>query len=326
MPVNASNALIVVLVALAAAAAVYTVATFDITGEPPEIDVAPRTDPKLVLYEEMASFHTGFDEVHAIATGPADRAYVAGPKSVRVFSPDGDTLREIELADVRCLAVDDDGTIYAGAGGRVHVVERDGEPAVWKGRASDGRLTSMALSRDGVFVVDYTGRIVRRYSRSGARLNEIAGKDESRGIQGLRAPTPYIDVAVGPDHLVYVANPGYMQIEVYTPDGEPLATWGEGTTEIEDFRPCCNPSHIAILPDGRIVTSEKGEPRVKVYEKEGAFLGVVAGPECFPPPAAVDARTAERPPSDVATDSRGRILVLDPVRRDVRIFVPKTKE
>jgi len=82
----------------------------------------------------------------------------------------------------------------------------------------------------------------------------------------------------------------------------------------EGFCGCCNPSHIALFPDGRFVTSEKGLPRVKVYDAKGVFVGLVAGPDMF----AEDAVGL-----DLAVDSRGRILVLDPARRMVRVFAAK---
>ena len=35
-----------------------------------------------------------------------------------------------------------------------------------------------------------------------------------------------------------------------------------------DFFGCCNPAQLAVLPDGRFVTAEKGIPRVKIYSRE----------------------------------------------------------
>jgi hypothetical protein len=82
--------------------------------------------------------------------------------------------------------------------------------------------------------------------------------------------------------------------------------------EIEGFCGCCNPSHFAIREDGSFVTSEKGIPRIKVYDRLGRLAAVVAGPDNF------DEGTVGL---DLALDSAQRILVLDPARRAVRIFV-----
>jgi hypothetical protein len=77
------------------------------------------------------------------------------------------------------------------------------------------------------------------------------------------------------------------------------------------------------------VTSEKGIPRVKVYDASGAFVCAVAGPvELEVPKAAIgDPRaTDQKFVFDVAADSRGRILVLDPIRTSVRVFVRKEND
>jgi hypothetical protein len=73
------------------------------------------------------------------------------------------------------------------------------------------------------------------------------------------------------------------------------------------------------------VTSEKGLPRIKVYDATGRFESVVAGLEQLEieHQSVVDPRTAgQHSAFDVATDTQGRVLVLDPRRKVVRIFVP----
>jgi hypothetical protein len=99
--------------------------------------------------------------------------------------------------------------------------------------------------------------------------------------------------------------------------------WGEAGSTIDDFFGCCNPSQFAVLPSGSIVTSEKGVPRVKVYSEFGEFECVVAGPQQLDvaeaelgDPRSVQAKAV----FDVAADSQGRVLVLDPRKKSVRIF------
>ncbi|MBM3243119.1 hypothetical protein FJZ31_43220, partial [Candidatus Poribacteria bacterium] len=67
-------------------------------------------------------------------------------------------------------------------------------------------------------------------------------------------------------------------------DTEPLAIAALITTlvglgylsmDIDGFCGCCNPVNFAMLPDGRFVTCEKGLPRVKIYDADGTFSGVV---------------------------------------------------
>jgi hypothetical protein len=80
---------------------------------------------------------------------------------------------------------------------------------------------------------------------------------------------------------------------------------------IEGFCGCCNPTHIAILRDGSFVTSEKGIARVKIYNRLGNLISLVAGPDQF-----IEGTEG----LDLATDSEQRIYVLDPKQKAIRIF------
>ena len=83
---------------------------------------------------------------------------------------------------------------------------------------------------------------------------------------------------------------------------------------IDGFCGCCNPSNVAFLSDGSVVTSEKGIERIKMYSPEGDFKCVVATP------ASCNEGTKGL---DLVVDAEDRILVLDPERRQVRIFAVK---
>jgi hypothetical protein len=84
--------------------------------------------------------------------------------------------------------------------------------------------------------------------------------------------------------------------------------------ELDGFSGCCNPTHIAILNDGSFVTSEKGIVRVKIIDPTGKFKTVVATPDDF------EKGTTGL---DIAIDSEERIILLDPLRNQVRIFEKK---
>ena len=124
-------------------------------------------------------------------------------------------------------------------------------------------------------------------------------------------PSPYFDVAVDPDSFLWAVNTGRHSLENYTVDGDLRSSWGEYSMTIEGFCGCCNPTHIAIMNNGKFVTSEKGIARVKVYNGLGELDSVVAGPKQF---------NEGTVGLDLAVDTEGRIYVLDPVRKSVRIF------
>jgi DNA-binding beta-propeller fold protein YncE len=185
-------------------------------------------------------------------------------------------------------------------------------------------LTSIAVSDQDVFVADAGNRVVVRCDTSGNLVAQIGKKDSSRNVPGFVIPSPYFDLVVSQDGLLRVVNPGRRRIEAYTFDGDIEFWWGAGSVNIEGFCGCCNPVNIAVLPDGGYVTCEKGLTRVKVYDSEGQFAGVVAAPRQLVRDG--DLRVCDLPEEcqaggfDVAVDSAGRIFVLDTIKNVVRIF------
>jgi hypothetical protein len=187
-------------------------------------------------------------------------------------------------------------------------------------------LTSLAVASDDVFVSDAASRQVWHFTTDGQLAGQIGQPDPARQLPGFIVPSPFFDVAIGTDGLLYIANPGAQQITTYSYEGDLGGAWGTSGSGLSDFFGCCNPAHFAILPDGRFVTSEKGIPRVKVYSAQGQFECAVAGPEQL----GVDSRqltdprqAAEKLVFDVAVDRQGRVLVLDPRARCVRVYVAK---
>jgi len=287
-----------------------------------------RIDPSLILYEESDEVvSTGFANLHGMAVDSKGAIYVAGDKAIRVFNESGELLREVKLnGTARCVTIADDGKIYIGMKDHVLVYNRQFKPAaVWQSLGDEAFFTSIAVSKNDVFVANAGNRMVVHYDTSGQIINHIGKKDKDRNIPGFVVPSPYFDLAVGPDGLLRVANPGRHRIEAYTFDGELEFWWGEfSNVNIKGFTGCCNPVNFAMLQDGSFITCEKGLVRVKRYDAEGAFTDVVAGPEQL-----VKDRTCRicNSPAkcgsggfDVAVDTEGRIFVLDTIKNVVRIF------
>ena len=282
-----------------------------------DVEEISKTDPALVKYEESRRIDTGFQSVFAVAVDSKDQIYVAGDRSIKIFSGNGDTLSEVQLAGAPgCLTVDA-GNIYIGIADHIEVYDPSGTRKTrWQILGENIVLTSVAVSENDIFVADAGNRVVLRYNGSGKLVGRIGERDTDRNIPGLVTPSPYLDLAVASDGLLRITNPGLQRIEAYTFDGDLELSWGKPANSIEGFVGCCNPVNFAILPDGNFVTCEKGIPRVKVYNAEGVFESVVAGAELF---SQVEGFSA----LDVAVDSQGRIMVLDPVERAVRTFVSR---
>ena len=299
-----------------------------------DLEKYQKIDPELIHYQQKAEIPSAMRETRAVAVGLEDRIFVAGDRLIRCFAPDGKKLSDIALEqEPFCLAVGNaehklPGRIYVGMKDHVEIFSADGtREAVWdRPPGKRTALTSIAAAEDDLFVADAGAIVVWHYDLHGKLLGGIGKRDPERGIRGFVVPSPYFDVAVAPDGLLRVVNPGTHRIEAFTFDGHLELSWGKRGLGVEAFCGCCNPSNIAIMADGRVVTAEKGIPRVKVYDESGKFECVVVGPDVLAPNrlATVETRDELRlHPVDLAVDSRERILVLDPAAGCVRIFEHK---
>jgi len=267
-----------------------------------------NVDPALVIYDETDPIPLGLDAVTALATGPGGRIYAGGDRVLLVMDSAGKELSRIELDDIPlCMAVDADGTIFSGVGNHVEVFDPQGQrTAVWDALGADALPVSIVLRGDDVFVGEARGSQVLRYTRDGAPIDSI------QGFVLFSSPILGMDVDAGQN--LWVANPGGRELRRYGRDMSVLAQWTSPGRTIDGFSGCCNPVDIALRADGNIVTSEKSIVRVKVMSPSGELVGVVAGPRSF------DQSITDL---DVAVDAAGRVLVLDPVQKSVRVFVEK---
>jgi hypothetical protein len=282
-----------------------------------------KTDPKLIYYEQVGQFACPKPNPRRIAIGPEGRVYIAAESSVCVLDRSGARVSELECSAVaRCVTVAADGTVYVGV--RDHVEAFDGKGrrvAIWDAPGKRAWLSGLAAGEKDVFVADSGNRVILRYDRSGKVIGRIGERNKGRNIPGFILPSPYLDVELARDGLLRVNNTGRHRVEAYTVDGDLEFFWGKPSAAIDGFCGCCNPVGLALLPDGRYVTCEKGLPRVKVYSPEGAFECVVAGVESFPENwrkcSLADCTVGGL---DAAVDSQQRIYILDRVTNEVRIM------
>jgi hypothetical protein len=292
-----------------------------------------KIEPSLIKYRQSAEIRLTMKEPRGVAVGPNDQIYVVGDQTLAIFSPQGESIKTISIeAEPHCITVADKeaeqpGAIYIGMKDHVVVYTSLDQPASnWESLGKKAVITSLAVYEQDIFVADAGNRIVLHYDAKGKLLGRIGARDESRNLPGFSIPSPYFDLAVASDGLLRVVNPGGHRIEAFTFDGHLETFWGKFGLSIEGFCGCCNPSAMAILPDGRFVTGEKGIPRVKIYSAEGKFESVVVGPDVLAPnfSAVTETRDDLRlHPVDLAVDSKSRILVLDPNAQKLRVFEDK---
>lgn len=175
-------------------------------------------------------------------------------------------------------------------------------------------LTSLTATESALYAADAGNRVVYRFSLDGELQQRLGARNPAAGRTGFVIPGPFFDLAIGHDGTLWAVNPGLLALENFSADGKVRSSWGTASVDVDGFCGCCNPTHLAILPDGGFVTAEKGIVRVKVHEPTGALRTVVAGPRQFADDVVI---------ADLGVDGQARILVLDPAARAVRIFARK---
>jgi hypothetical protein len=283
------------------------------------------TDPKLIRYEQKRTFATPHPSPRAIALGPNGNLFIAAGKYVSEVKPDGTLIGEFALTEeARCLVVADD-AVFVGSRERIEHFDLKGlRRGAWEKPAAKSYFTSLAVGVNDLFVADAGQRLVLRYDRLGKLVARIGERNKERNIPGFIVPSPFFAVKLGADGLLRVTNPGRHRVEVYTAAGDFELAWGRAGAAIEHFCGCCNPTNLALLSDGRVVTFEKGIPRVKVHGADGAFESVVAGAESFAENAKVcGPNDCTLGGLDGVADATGRIYVLDFVAHNVRVMEPK---
>jgi hypothetical protein len=270
-------------------------------------------DTSLILYEEVQHFIPKLSVIHGIAIDRSDRIYICGENGVEIFDHAGK--RESSFAiqgTANCIQVDPVGRIYLGMQDHIEIFDHAGKQLKeWKTCGNNALITSISVTGEDVFIADAGNKVVYHYDLSGNLVKKIGEKDPARGVPGFVIPSPYFDLGVGHKGELWVVNPGRHHLEQYNRDGDLTSSWGESSMSMTGFCGCCNPSNFAMFQDGSFVTAEKGIERIKIYLPNGQFKCVVAGPGSF-----IEGTRG----LDLAVDSKDRVLVLDPEKKQIRVF------
>jgi hypothetical protein len=269
-----------------------------------DLEELRRVPSELIQWEMVGQKRIEAEAFHGVAAGYRDYTYISGDERILVLDGSDNQVMQIELEDAAtALAVDRDGTLYAGLGDHIVVYESSGSlKDRWADLGAKSIITSITVGEKEIYVADAGNRQVFIFTKSGRLISIIDGRDEKKEIQGFVVPSPYFDTAIDQDHNLWIVNPGLHTLEKYSREGRFLDLWRKNPVGIDGFSGCCNPVHIAVFPDGLFATSEKGLQRVKLYGSSGEFLHVVASSKAF---------TRRSDVLDLAIDSQGRIVVLD---------------
>ena len=281
-----------------------------------DIEEYEKSGTDLLSYEEIATIPLQLDQPHALAVDENDRIYVTTGSNLVVYDAAGNQIAEGSAnSAISALDVDANGHVYLALNETVEVLDSSlTRAALWPSLGERAVLTSIAVDESNVYLADAGQRIIWRFDKTGLLLNRIGERDDTRDIPGFVIPSPYFDVAVDSDGYLWAVNTGRHQFENYMPDGSLRGSWSKSSMSVDGFSGCCNPVHIALLTDGSFVTSEKGILRIKIHNPVGELSDVVALPDQF---------SSDTEAVEVAVNSREQILLLDPQRKQIRIFQKK---
>ena len=268
-------------------------------------------DSSVIKYSEILNIKLDSANHRGIAYSD-NRIYIVGDDFLQVISPDGKELLHKNLSgSPKCLTVQGE-SIFIAYPSKIESYDLKGELVhSWVIKGDSSLITSLKVFEGLLFAADAGNRRVLRYSIDGEFLGQFEGKSETGQLHGFIIPSACFDLDTSTDGELWVVNPGKHALEHYSHEGRMIRFWESFSFSIDGFSGCCNPVHIAILPDGSFVTSEKGIVRIKVHKPYGELYGIVASPAKF--------KNAIYAP-DLAVSPEGLIFALDFNTNLVRVF------
>jgi len=138
----------------------------------------------------------------------------------------------------------------------------------WYACSENSDYCALTTTKDYVFVTDAENKNIVQYDKEGNLVCFIKSPD------GFIIPSRSFDI-ININDTIYCSNSGRHRIESYTINGEFIASFGKSGAGAGAFAGCCNPAYLEKTPNGNILTSEKGVPRISSYGKDGKFQTVL---------------------------------------------------
>lgn len=281
-----------------------------------------KIDTAAIGYEKIKVIETNAMALAGIAVNNWNEIFITGKGKVIRFDASGTKSDEFDFDSLAsCLSVTDE-IIIAGAGPDIIGYDLNNRTILFRKRnQADSQITSVAINEGYVYAADASRRIIMKYDLTGNFIKEIGKKDTVTEAPGFIVPSPYFDLAFGGFNDLWVSNTGRLKVEQYSEDGYFQTDWGKASYEPNGFTGCCNPAHLALLPDGCFVTYEKGIDQVKLFNQAGQFICFVAGAGSFRGNADFNLGNNHLV-KDLATGPDGNIYILDAYNR-INVFQKK---
>lgn len=240
----------------------------------------------------------------AVAADEDGFIFAGGDSFIKCFSSDMKEQWNLDIPEkIRALSFSGD-VLYAVSEELIFLISRDGRVTGEWGPYEAGCLfTSISANKDYVAVADAGNKTVFIFRKDGEVISMIGHFGET-----LLIPSPYFDVYLTEDNILYMAHTGSFRIEKRTIEGKMTAYYGESGNAPEEFCGCCNPAHFTVVPQG-FLTAEKGINRIKILGPEGGFSEFVSSDNDFIASVPLDVASADGKTIYGANPADGKMYV-----------------
>lgn len=224
---------------------------------------APREEPFTSRYTKVSSIDLP-EEINRFDLADG-MLYISAGQTVYLFNTNGKKQASFPVKPDVCDILADGEEIYVLYPTFIEVYSTNGSLIrEWEACSELSGYCSIALAGGHLFVTDAENKNICQYTLEGNFVRFI------QSPRGFIVPSYSSDITSRND-TVYCVNPGRHLVETYTPTGEFIAAFGGPGGEAGFFAGCCNPAYVSFTPEGELITSEKGNPRVSVFGKNGVF-------------------------------------------------------
>ncbi len=171
------------------------------------------------------------------------------------------------------ICLDDKGNRFVSDAVRRQVLQFDDKDFFVKAFRYSGawRPVGVATAEGSLFVCDRQNRQVHIFDIATGRLMRSLGQE---GAPDERLGMP-LNIAVGPDRVLYVSDGGRFQVVKYDLDGHYLGAIGEPGQSPGRF---ARPRGVAVARDGLVYVVDAAFDYVQVFDPAGQLLSFFGGP------------------------------------------------
>ena len=198
-----------------------------------------------------------------------NKIYVALTDKVSVFDLSGKHQHDFVIKEnVRDIVVEH-AAIYLLYPARIDLYSLEGiKKEEWEACSDNSDYCAFTTTQDYIFVTDAENKNIVQYDKQGQLVRFI------KSPKGFIIPSYSFDI-INMNDTIYCSNSGRHKIESYTLAGEFITSFGVSGKDAGAFAGCCNPVYLAKSSEGHILTSEKGNPRISCYGKDGKFRTIL---------------------------------------------------